>query len=212
MRNTTAGEWQKSNLWQRNGWLLIPCLVTSFHSFHSILFFSFFSYFSNPTIHPIPFYFFQPFLQLSKSLYKIFKSQPFIPHRNSQSQTILHHFSKLFSNHSKLFFKPFFSITRMEWNSQNELSKQRDSWKILIMAPNTKNGGSTNTYSWPLDGNLMVKIYITGIMKFSIMQSVKLEKLKRIKKKTKIKKCISMSVSITWKGVYYFSRCGIYFK
>ena len=75
--------------------------------FHSILFQTI--QLSNPTNHSIPFYFFQ----LSKSLYNIFKSQPFIPPRNSQSQTIQHIF----------FFKLFFPSQRMKWNGQNDLPK-----------------------------------------------------------------------------------------
>ena len=59
--------------------------VYSSHSPHLIpfnltIFFNFF----NPTIYLILFHFFQLF----KSLYNIFKSQPFISSRNSQSQII----------------------------------------------------------------------------------------------------------------------------
>ena len=71
-------------------------LISHFITFHSIIFFF---DFSNLTIYPIPFYFFQLF----KFLYNIFKSQPLILPQNLQSQTILHHFFKLFLNN---FFHP----------------------------------------------------------------------------------------------------------
>ena len=67
-------------------WLTI-CLYNPFLPFHSIPF-HFFIFFSTfQILHTIPFYFifFQPFFQLSKSLYNIFKSQPFLPPRNLQS-------------------------------------------------------------------------------------------------------------------------------
>ena len=89
---------------------LIPLI-----SFHSILFqtiplFKFYKPF-----HSIPF-FFNLFFQLSKSLYNIFKSQPFIPPRNSQSQTIQHIF---FSNHSKPFSNHF--SHPKEWNGMGKM-------------------------------------------------------------------------------------------
>ena len=82
----------------------LVCLphFTHFIPFYFFIFFNF----SSPTIHPI---FFSTIFQLSKSLYNIFKSQPFIPLWNSQSQTILDYFSKSFSNY---FFIP---KNRMEW-------------------------------------------------------------------------------------------------
>ena len=75
-------------------------------SFHFILFQTI--QLSNLTNHSIPFYFFSTIFFNSKSLYNIFKSQPFIPPRNSQSQTIQHIF----------FFKPFCPSQRMEWDGQ----------------------------------------------------------------------------------------------
>ena len=70
--------------------------------FHSILF-HFFNFLILQTIlfHSI---FFQPCFQLFKSLYNIFKSRPFIPPRNSQSQTILLIFLTIF----KPFWPPLF--------------------------------------------------------------------------------------------------------
>ena len=86
---------------------LALCLFTPPIPFYSIPFFSLFS-----IIQTIPFHstFFNHFFQLSKSLYNIFKSQPFIPPRNSQSQTI---------------FQTIFKLFRMVKNDQNGFPKRR---------------------------------------------------------------------------------------
>ena len=93
---------------------LIPLIPFHFILFQTIPLFKFYKPF-----HSIPF-FFNLFFQLSKSLYNIFKSQPFIPPRNSQSQTIQHIF---FFKPFQTIFKPFFPSQRMEWDGQNGLSK-----------------------------------------------------------------------------------------
>ena len=66
--------------------------------FHSIFFFFTFFNFPNPSNY---FIFFQSFFSTFQIPIQYLKSQPCIPPRNSQSQTILHHFSKSFSNHPK---------------------------------------------------------------------------------------------------------------
>ena len=79
---------------------------------------------SNPTNHSIPF-FFNLFFQLSKSLYNIFKSQPFIPLRNSQSQTIQHIF----------FFKPFQTILPIPKNGMGWAKWFAQTHKIAKIRP-----------------------------------------------------------------------------
>ena len=99
---------------------ITPCLVTLFHSFHCILFYFIFFCFSNPTIHLIFFTHFFNFpnpytisLNLNNLYHlEIHRVKPFYIMFLNYFQTIQNHFS----NHL-----PF----GIEWNAQNELSKQR---------------------------------------------------------------------------------------
>ena len=93
-----------------------PCLAYSFYSFNSITFFLLFSTFL--ILQTIPFHFFSIIFSTFQIPIQYIKSQPFIPPRNSQSENILHHYSKSFSNHSKLFSNYFFHLKKwngMEW-------------------------------------------------------------------------------------------------
>ena len=102
------------------------CLVWPFLPSHSIPIFHFFQLFKSfKLFHSIPF-FFNHFFQLSKSLYNIFKSQPFTLPQNQQSQTILTSFLQTI-------FKPFqtiYSIPKNEmelfkWLNQTSCRKLR---------------------------------------------------------------------------------------
>ena len=97
------------------------CLDKPFYPFHSTIFFF---NFHNPTIHLIPFYFFSTNFSTFQIPKNIFKSQPFIPLRNSQSQTILHHFFKSFQTIFKLFFLS---------KKQNEMGKINASKRLVTM-------------------------------------------------------------------------------
>ena len=94
-----------------------PPYFTHYIPFHFFLFFSTFLILQTIPFHSI---FFQPFFSTFQIPTQYLKSQTFIPLRNSQSQTILHYFSKSFSNHSK----PFFLSQKMGWNGQNIIPKQ----------------------------------------------------------------------------------------
>ena len=96
----------------------------SFIPFHSIFLF-FLTFLISKSLHSILF-FFNYFFQFSKSLYNIFKSQPFIQPRNYQSQTILTSFLQIIFKPFQTIFKQFFPFQKIRWNCQNDHPKQGD--------------------------------------------------------------------------------------
>ena len=133
--------------------------------FHSILFqtiplFKFYKPF-----HSIPF-FFNLFFQLSKSLYNIFKSQPFIPPRNSQSQTIQHHF---FSNHSKPFSNHFDHSNK--WNGMTKMVCPKWFSKSFHSIPifSTIFFNFLNSYTISLNLNHLYHLEIRKVKPFNII-------------------------------------------
>ena len=112
------------------------CLGNPFLPFHSILIFHFFQLFKSfKLFHSISF-FFNHFFQLFKSLYNIFKSQPFILPQNQQSQTILTSFLQTIFKPFKIIFKPFFPSQKMRWTGLSGLPKQRVMQGEREMRPN----------------------------------------------------------------------------